>query len=481
PRAWFTASGLKYNDTYPPGQKHAWQLGSVCEGSASPGAFELGLSGSGPWRLEYRVDYWAWNNANSGNPGSVDRSTSHTSVAMQHSTLKTECCEPGLYRYTLTAVSDERYQQLQRLDPGYSASVADESLTVVEHRIMHSPQAELRAYMPDGRPMDVSARGTFLRKQPAIKHCLAPGQSRSDGDAQTWASIRDKLPVFRIEFEKDGSAPFHAWIEVFPASGPSEVIEIPDIKGYSQAVSLPDRIASQIGRYHMRLVKIRDSRGCERQLVDPSEVGLGRSSDKSGKAIAGGIEIEYIEAPSARPSSSSPAANPSRNVCLGDILAFDLQGLNSWNVEYIYNGARRSTSANKRLFRRIADEPGNFTLTRICHRSANDCCSDFEDLSYTVREIPRVRVSGGKNVYQDIIEGDMVDIRLDLVGTPPFTFTWQRRSLAADGAASANGGKVLESHTVKNFDGFSYTISTSSEGTFEVTFIQDRFCQYPKA
>ncbi|KAJ2595024.1 hypothetical protein GGF39_003991 [Coemansia sp. RSA 1721] len=480
PHAWFTTNGLTYNESLSSSQKHAWQLGSICEGSASPSAFELGLSGFGPWRLEYRVDYWSWANANSGNPRFVDRTTSHTSVAMQHSTLKTECCEPGLYRYTLTAVSDERYQQLQRLAPSYSGSSTEENLTVVEHRITRSPQAELRAYMPDGKPMDVSTRGTFRRKQPVIKHCLARGQSRSDGDAQTWANVRDKLPVFRVEFEKDGLAPFQAWVEVFPASGPSEVIVIQDINGYSQAISLPEHIASQIGRYHMRLVKIRDSRGCERQLVDPSEVGIGRSANKGDKSIAGGIEIEYIEAPSARPASSSPAANPSHNVCLGDILAFDLRGLNSWNVDYIYNGAHRSTSANKHLFRRIADEPGNFTLTRVCHRSANDCCSDFNNLSYTVHDIPRVRVSGGKDVYQDILEGDMVDIRLDLVGTPPFTFTWQRRGLAADGTASSAGGKVLESHTVKDFDGFSYTISTSSEGTFEVTFIQDNFCQYPK-
>ncbi|KAJ2856746.1 hypothetical protein J3B02_001426 [Coemansia erecta] len=482
PRAWFTTSGLKYNEALSNGQTRAWQLASNCEGSSLPRAFELGLSGSGPWQLEYRVDYWSWDNGNSGNPRFVDRTALHTSVAMQYSTLKNECCDAGLYRYTLTGVSDERYQQLQRLAPSYSGSIADKDLTVVEHRIMRSPNAELRAYMPDGKPMDVSMRGTFLRKQPVIKHCLAPGQSRSDGDAQTWASIRDKLPVFRVEFDKDGVAPFQAWVEVFPASGPNEVVEIKDIKGFSQIISLPGHIASQIGRYHMRLFKVRDSRGCERQLVDPSKVGLSRSADKTGsKAIAGGIEIEYIEAPSAQPASSSPAANPSRNVCLGDILAFDLHGLNSWNLEYFYNGAHRTTSANKRLFRRIADEPGNFTLTRICHRSANDCCSNVKDLSYTVHDIPRVRVSGGKDAYQDIIEGDMVDIRLDLVGTPPFTFTWQRRSLAADGAGSAGGGKVLESHTVKDFDGFSYIISTSSEGTFEVTFIRDQFCQYPKA
>ncbi|KAJ2376901.1 hypothetical protein GGI05_006942, partial [Coemansia sp. RSA 2603] len=211
PSAWFTSSGLSYNKSSnmaQTGNDGAWQLASVCEGTTTPGAFELGLSGSGPWRLEYRVDFWLWSNAHSGDPRYVDRSNTHTAVAMQQSTLKAECCEPGLYRYTLTAVSDERYQRLQRLEPSHADTLPGETkgLTVVEHRVTRSPQAELRAYLPDGTPMDMSSsRGAFgWSRQSAIKHCLAPGQSRSEGGAQTWANVRDRLPVFRVEFEKDG-------------------------------------------------------------------------------------------------------------------------------------------------------------------------------------------------------------------------------------------------------------------------------------
>ncbi|KAJ2156919.1 hypothetical protein GGF46_004856, partial [Coemansia sp. RSA 552] len=163
----------------------------------------------------------------------------------------------------------------------------------------------------------------------------------------------------------------------------------------------------------MRLVRTRDARSCEHQFVDPNQVGLGRP-DHNAKAIAGGIKIEYIEAPSAKPLSPSHAANPFRDVCVGDVLAFDLRGLNSWNIKYIYNDVGHTTSASKRLFRCIAGTPGNFTLSRVCHRSANDCCSEFNDLAYAVHNIPRVRVSGGKDVYQDILEGDKVDITMVL-------------------------------------------------------------------
>ncbi|KAJ2558030.1 hypothetical protein GGH95_005073, partial [Coemansia sp. RSA 1836] len=80
----------------------------------------------------------------------------------------------------------------------------------------------------------------------------------------------------------------------------------------------------------------------------------------------------------------------------------------------------------------------------------------------------------------DILEGDLVHIPLYLTGQPPFTFTWQRRALSSDASGAAKS-KILESHTVKDLDAYEYTITTSSEGTFEVTFIQDHHCQYPKA
>ncbi|KAJ2890171.1 hypothetical protein IWW38_004280, partial [Coemansia aciculifera] len=281
---------------------------------------------------------------------------------------------------------------------------------------------------------------------------------------------------FRIEFSDAGHhPPFDAWVEVIPTGAKSEVIEVRGIPGsLSDPIVLPDHLASRIGRYRLRLLRTRDALGCEyRQLSDTSDL------------VGGGIDVEYIEAPTVRPASFSPASLPGNSVCLGDILAFDLRGLGPWSIDYEYNRARRSTTATKRIFRRIADVPGNFTITRVCHHqgASNDCCSEFDDgaLRYAVRDIPRVRVGRqGVDVHQDILEGDLVNIPLYFEGQPPFTFTWQRRALALEGA-SGGKPKILESHTVKDLDAFEYTIAASSEGTFEVSFIQDKYCQYPKA
>ncbi|KAJ2102163.1 hypothetical protein GGI09_001363 [Coemansia sp. S100] len=456
PRAWFaTDSLLKSEDS--------WYLPSTCEAASAEtvaGLLPLGLSGAGPWRVEYFVDYWADDTAQSDSV--PDRSTLRSALVLDPAVLPIEGRAPGRYHYRLSTVSDERYTRPQPIaKPG--------DVVAVEHTVTRSPAAVLRAYSKDGKPL-VGNGGLFNRRSrsQSVTHCLAPGQlAPTSGESAAWARARDHLPEFRIEFSP-GHPPFDAWVEVLPASGKTEVVEVLAIPGHSHPVVLPDHVASRIGRYHLRLLRTRDALGCEH-----------RYDSSAGDLVGGGIDIEYIEAPTVRPASSSPASRPDRSVCVGDILAFDLRGLGPWSIDYLYNNARRSTTATKRLFRRIADVPGNFTLSRVCHRNAaNDCCSEFDDLSYAVNDIPRIRVGRGVDVHQDILEGDLVHIPLYLTGRPPFTFTWQRRALASESNAKS---KVLESHTVKDLDAYEYTITTSSEGTFEVTFVQDHYCQYPKA
>ncbi|KAJ2488406.1 hypothetical protein IWW37_004840 [Coemansia sp. RSA 2050] len=461
PRAWFTTDNLSKNESL-------WHLPSTCEGNSAEtasGLLTLGLSGAGPWRVEYFVDYWANDSAPSDSV--PDRLTLRSALVLDPAALSTEGHAPGRYRYRLSTVSDERYTRPQPI------TTLDDVLSV-EHMVTRNPVAVLRAYSKDGKPLVDASKGSGLfnrrSRLQSVVHCLAPGQQApTSNESSAWARSRDHLPEFRIEFTS-GIPPFDAWVEVLPTSGKSEVIEVLAIPGHSHPVVLPDHIASRIGRYHLRLLRTQDALGCEHRY----------NTESSRDLVGGGIDIEYIEAPTVRPASSSPASRPDRSVCIGDILAFDLRGLGPWSIDYLYNGAHRSTTTTKRLFRRIADVPGNFTLARVCHRAAtNDCCSEFEDLSYAVRDIPRIRVGRGVDVHQDILEGDLVHIPLYLTGQPPFTFTWQRRALSDSPGKSKT--KVLESHTVKDLDAYEYTITTSSEGTFEVTFVQDQFCQYPKA
>lgn len=63
----------------------------------------------------------------------------------------------------------------------------------------------------------------------------------------------------------------------------------------------------------------------------------------------------------------------------------------------------------------------------------------------------------------------MVDVTIDLIGTPPFDFEWRRYKLIWDERTSQHHkGAILESHNVYNQKEHQYVIRTSTEGIIEV-------------
>ncbi|KAG1082977.1 hypothetical protein G6F42_022374 [Rhizopus arrhizus] len=102
------------------------------------------------------------------------------------------------------------------------------------------------------------------------------------------------------------------------------------------------------------------------------------------------------------------------------------------------------------------------------------------NLTKQIHEIPSSYVSGGKDVVESVEEGDMVDVTIDLIGTPPFDFEWRRYKLVWDDRNKQHyKGAVLESHNVYNQKEHQYIIRTSTEGIIELASIKDRYCQYP--
>lgn len=78
----------------------------------------------------------------------------------------------------------------------------------------------------------------------------------------------------------------------------------------------------------------------------------------------------------------------------------------------------------------------------------------------------------------DYLLGDQAEILFTLMGQPPFTFTYQRTELSTKKGVQ---GKVMETHTVSGVTAKEYSIFSALEGTWTVTFIQDRYCRYPPA
>jgi len=93
-----------------------------------------------------------------------------------------------------------------------------------------------------------------------------------------------------------------------------------------------------------------------------------------------------------------------------------------------------------------------------------------------IHDLPSARVSHGKNIIEDIREGEQAEILFTLIGEPPFTFTYQRASLD-----SKTGSHALETHTVSGVMGHEYSVFSALEGTWTVTFISDKYCRYPPA
>jgi nucleoporin POM152 len=60
---------------------------------------------------------------------------------------------------------------------------------------------------------------------------------------------------------------------------------------------------------------------------------------------------------------------------------------------------------------------------------------------------------------------------IDLSGTPPFSFTYVRKSVS---------GVELDSHTVTSIPTKHYEIPLSQEGTFHLTGVSDAYCKVPR-
>ena len=87
-----------------------------------------------------------------------------------------------------------------------------------------------------------------------------------------------------------------------------------------------------------------------------------------------------------------------------------------------------------------------------------------------IHDIPSVKVS---DITEDIEEGSSAEVTFELIGTPPFTFTYTR--------SDAKGNAILETHTVTNLEDRRFTIYAAEEGMFQTTYVKDKYCEYPRA
>nr|CAG8567147.1 2231_t:CDS:10 [Entrophospora candida] len=314
--------------------------------------------------------------------------------------------------YNFTSISDDIYRKATSIS------------LLLEQDVMASPKAQF-VTKDDDHGM--------------IYHCVNLPFSKKD-------SIKVRL---------QGLPPFGLVFDIIYKAGDQiervNIEEINDMEYYF----LPNRKFSLIGNYTVSIIQVVDANGCSRLLLD----GLDTC-----------ITIQITDVATIEWSFSHVHCTfPQQVHCVGDLLLYSLRGIPPWNITYIYdNQTRHAISKTSRFI--FADKPGNMTISEVCHQN-NECCSYPMDLIEMINDLLTAIVSEGKEVIEDIREGNKSEIIVDLIGTPPFQFTYTRRELLIVGG-KCKQGCVLEVKTVTNINEHKYSIYTSQEG--------DRYCEYPK-
>ncbi|WZH46455.1 Nuclear pore protein [Fusarium acuminatum] len=252
----------------------------------------------------------------------------------------------------------------------------------------------------------------------------------------------------RIPIKLTGVAPFYVEVEIkHQAGSPAETYRIPSIDSNSYGLRIP-RQHLRLGAQQVRIRTVRDARGCQRKY------------DIGGPSV----QIHLYEAPSIYPLESR------RDYCVGERIAYTLSGTPPFDIAYDFNG-RWNAKSQTTNFRRIAEKPGDFTITSISDKASE--CRAAVNIPKTIHPLPSVQISRGKQSRVDIHEGNEVDILFEFWGTPPFEFTYTRSSNAKKGQRSV----VLETRHDVSYE-HSKVVKASQEGTYEVVAIKDKFCSF---
>lgn len=263
--------------------------------------------------------------------------------------------------------------------------------------------------------------------------------------------------VLRLE----GAAPFEVELEVREdGHRHSKKYTVPNIQSHDWPVKLPYGL-TQAATHSIAIRRIKDAHGCE-TLVDLSAPAV--DSHKT-----------FIPIPVAEIATIQPVSSQTDH-CVGDFLDFVVQGAPPFTVKYEFDGKQHVVPLTSAKFQRLATKPGTFRILSVGH-GEDQCRSNQVDIVKEIHPLPSASVNLGESSVIDIREGEQAEVQLRFTGTLPFSFTYSRRSPHA----RPHDRAVLETHTVTGHESHEYSIFTSQEGTWSVSFIADAFCSYPSA
>ena len=204
-----------------------------------------------------------------------------------------------------------------------------------------------------------------------------------------------------IPIQLTGTPPFSLEMGIrHHSSSKPEIVSVPHVQGRRHEFHIPHHVLS-LGTHSVTIRKVRDANQCRKSL------------EYDGPTI----RVNVVDVPTISPME------PHTDFCVGDRISFALAGTPPFNVFYRFEGADRKAAVPTTTFRRIAERPGNFTITAISDKTSTDACRAQTKITKIIHELPSVRISKGRVSEVDIHEGGEAELLFDFGGTPPFEFT----------------------------------------------------------
>ncbi|CAK7244937.1 MAG: hypothetical protein STHCBS139747_006503 [Sporothrix thermara] len=407
----------------------------VCEGDVD--GFEIDLRGSPPYHVEYDVRH----KPAKGSHASLIHK--QLDAALGRASVQMDTSKAGMYRYEFAPPADSLYNNNNnnnknnnnnRASSGKGAAGAGNAALVIQQTVFAKPTA------------------AFAKSGQSFKYCMTEQENE------------DRIPMVLT-----GVPPFYVEMEIKHQSGAvSETYRVPSIMTHNYGLQIP-RQYLRPGTQQVRIRKIRDARGCQQKTDELLGGGMG-GGESSGSALSAAagtsmVQVQLFEAPAIY------ALESRTDYCVGERISYTLSGTPPFDVWYTFGGVARRGASSTTTFRRVAEAPGEFTISGISDKASE--CRAAVNLTRTIHPLPSVRVSQGRTARVDIHEGGTVEMIFEFGGTPPFEFTYTRSTNARKGQRS----QVLETRHDISYE-MSKTVRVSQEGTYEVVAIKDKFCAF---
>lgn len=271
---------------------------------------------------------------------------SFTSLQTEHR-VQLQTSRPGRLVYEVTSVGDARY------------SVKD------DHKEQQHPRWEQQVLARPAAYFKTAARLSYC-----LNDAFVPRPEAHLGN--------DGVIVF------EGKAPFIVSFSIHNLASSETRQEIKEFTSHEWHLSFPEYTFSTVGSYLITINSVRDASSCE-EVVD-------ETTQRS-------IWVDVAETAMIVPYERRT------DVCVGDLLQFQLEGMAPWTITYRFNNKVQKTVQKSPKYTTVANVAGEFSVVSIAHQQAQ-CQTSISDVRLLIHEIPSAQVSHGSRFEENIREGE---------------------------------------------------------------------------